>query len=99
VVNQWPDKKFFGVFTGKRCDGSITSAPGSDLLFPLPGGTHFIHGALAEPLSVAARAVSKADIHPESTVTIVGAGTIGLMCLILARVRKPAYTVVVDING
>jgi 2-desacetyl-2-hydroxyethyl bacteriochlorophyllide A dehydrogenase len=96
VVNQCPNKKFFGVFTGNGAMAQYVSAR-SDLLFPLPGGTHFIHGALAEPLSVAARAVSKAEIHPESTVTIVGAGTIGLMCLILARVRKPAYTVVVDI--
>ena len=96
VINQCPDKKFFGVFTANGAMAQYVSARG-DLLFPLPDGTDFIHGALAEPLSVAARAVSKADIHSESTVTIIGAGTIGLMCLILAKIQKPRYTVVVDI--
>jgi 2-desacetyl-2-hydroxyethyl bacteriochlorophyllide A dehydrogenase len=96
AVNQCPEKKFFGVFTANGAMAQYVSAR-SDLLFPLPGGTDFIHGALAEPLSVAARAVAKAEIHPETTVTIIGAGTIGLMCLILARIRKPTYTVVVDL--
>ena len=96
VINQCPDKKFFGVFTANGAMAQYVSARG-DLLFSLPVGTDFVHGALAEPLSVAARAVSKAEINPETTVTLIGAGTIGLMCLILARVRKPACTVVVDI--
>lgn len=96
VINQCPDKKFFGVFTANGAMAQYVSAR-SDLLFPLPDGTEYIHGALAEPLSVAARAVNKAGIHPEKTVTIIGAGTIGLMCLILARAKRPGHTVVVDL--
>jgi 2-desacetyl-2-hydroxyethyl bacteriochlorophyllide A dehydrogenase len=96
AVNHCPEKKFFGVFTANGAMAQYVSAR-SNLLFPLPGGTDFIHGALVEPLSVAARAVAKAEIHPETTVTIIGAGTIGLMCLILAKIQKPRYTVVVDI--
>jgi threonine dehydrogenase-like Zn-dependent dehydrogenase len=96
VINQCPDKKFFGVFTTNGAMAQYVSAR-HDLLFPLPKGTEYVHGALAEPLSVSARAVSKADIQPGSTVTIIGAGTIGLMCLILAKVKKPRTIVVVDI--
>lgn len=96
AVNQCPDKKFFGVFTVNGAMAQYLSVR-SDLLFPLPGSTEFVHGALVEPLSVAARGVAKADIHPEDTVTIIGAGTIGLMSLILARMKRPKSTVMVDI--
>jgi 2-desacetyl-2-hydroxyethyl bacteriochlorophyllide A dehydrogenase len=96
VVNQCPEKKFFGVFAVNGAMAQYISAR-SDLLFPLPDGTEYAHGALAEPLSVSARTVSKAAIRPESTVTIFGAGTIGLMCLILSKALKPKYTVVVDL--
>ncbi len=96
AVNQCPDKKFFGVFTVNGAMAQYINAR-SDLLFPLPDETEYIHGALVEPLSVAARGVAKADIHPESTVTIIGAGTIGLMSLILAKMKRPKSIVVVDI--
>ena len=96
VINQCPDKKFFGVFTDNGAMTQYVSAR-SDLLFRLPDGTEYIHGALAEPLSVAARAVNKADIQPEKTVTIIGAGAIGLMCLILSKAKRPRNMVVVDL--
>ena len=96
AINQCPEKRFFGVFTANGAMAQYVAAR-SDLLFPLPDGTEFLHGALAEPLSVSARAVSKADIRPEDTVAIIGAGTIGLMSLILSKIRKPRYTVVVDL--
>ena len=96
AVNQCPDKKFFGVFTVNGAMAQYISAR-SDLLFPLPEGTEYVHGALVEPLSVAARGVAKADIHPEDSVTIIGAGTIGIMSLILARMKRPKSTVMVDI--
>jgi len=96
AINQCPDKKFFGVFTANGAMAEYISAR-SNLLLPLPEGTDYLHGALVEPLSVALRAVNRAGIHPESTVTLIGAGTIGLMCLILAKVQKPKCIVMVDI--
>ncbi|HSB03620.1 MAG TPA: alcohol dehydrogenase catalytic domain-containing protein, partial [Thermodesulfobacteriota bacterium] len=96
AINQCPDKNFFGVFRANGAMAEYISAR-SDLLFPLPDGTDYIHGALVEPLSVALRAVNRADIQPESAVTIIGAGTIGLMCLILAKAQKPKCVVMVDI--
>ena len=96
AVNQCPDKKFFGVFTVNGAMAQYINVQ-SDLVFPLPDKVDHIHGALVEPLSVAARAVAKADIRPDSTVTIIGAGTIGLMSLILAKVKRPQSIVMVDL--
>jgi threonine dehydrogenase-like Zn-dependent dehydrogenase len=95
-VNQCPDKKFFGVFAVNGAMAQYINAR-SDMLFPLPDPCGYVHGALVEPMSVAARGVAKAGIGPESTVTIVGAGTIGLASLILAKMKKPKYVVMVDI--
>ena len=95
-VNQCPDKKFFGVFAVNGAMAQYINAR-SDMLFPLPDHSSFVHGALVEPMSVAARGVAKADIDPESTVTIIGAGTIGLASLILAKMKRPKYVVMVDI--
>jgi 2-desacetyl-2-hydroxyethyl bacteriochlorophyllide A dehydrogenase len=96
AVNQCPDKKVLGSFTTNGAMAEYISVRG-DLLFPLPIENEYAHGALAEPLSVALRAVNKADLHPETTVTIVGSGVIGLMCLILAKRQKPKSIAVVDI--
>ncbi len=95
-VNQCPDKKFFGVFAVNGAMAQYINAR-SDMLFPLPDQSGYVHGALVEPMSVAARGVAKAGIGPESTVTIIGAGTIGLASLILAKMKKPEYVVMVDI--
>jgi threonine dehydrogenase-like Zn-dependent dehydrogenase len=95
-VNHCPDKKVLGSFTTNGAMTEYISVRG-DLLFPLPIGSDYAHGALAEPLSVALRAVNKADIHSQTTVTIVGSGVIGLMCLILAKRQKPKTIAVVDI--
>jgi threonine dehydrogenase-like Zn-dependent dehydrogenase len=96
VINQCPDKKFLGVFSINGAMAEYVCVR-SDLLYPLPGGVDYIHGALIEPLSVSARAVKKAFIQPEHSVTIIGAGTIGLACLILAKKRNPGKVVMVDL--
>lgn len=51
----------------------------------LPAHVPFEHAALAEPLSVAVRAVRKGRIALGDVVTIFGGGTIGLFCLQAAR--------------
>lgn len=54
-------------------------------LYPLPPGVGPELGSLAEPLAVCVRAVNLAQIAVGSRVLILGAGTIGLMTLLLAR--------------
>jgi threonine dehydrogenase-like Zn-dependent dehydrogenase len=54
-------------------------------VFPLPPGVSPELGALAEPLAVAVRAMNRAQIVQGDRVAILGAGTIGLVTLLLAR--------------
>ncbi|MDB5057544.1 MAG: hypothetical protein JWO59_1016 [Chloroflexi bacterium] len=51
----------------------------------LPNGLSSAHASLAEPLSVAVRAVRKGRVSLGETVAIFGGGTIGLLCLQAAR--------------
>jgi L-iditol 2-dehydrogenase len=96
-INACPDKRFLGVFSTNGAMAQYVSVP-AELLVPLPADVSFVHGALGEPLSVAARVVSKAYLGPEAAMTIIGAGTIGLMCLILAKTRGARCVSVIDIS-
>lgn len=63
-------------------------APGT--VFALPASVPIERGALAEPLAVAFHAVSQGAAGPETRVVVLGAGPIGLACVIglkRARVR------------
>jgi len=53
-------------------------------VFPIPDDIPLDEAALTEPVSVALHAVDAANIHPGSTVAIIGAGPIGLLILQLA---------------
>src|SRR4051794_29184291 len=54
-------------------------------------------GALVEPFSSAVRAIERGQPGPEDNVVIVGAGPIGLMCLMAARLRGVKRVVVVEV--
>jgi 2-desacetyl-2-hydroxyethyl bacteriochlorophyllide A dehydrogenase len=54
-------------------------------LFKLPTAVTFEEGALVEPLAVAYRAVTQAQVISQDTVAILGAGTVGLLCLAVAK--------------
>ncbi len=81
---------------GLRGDGALAEvmlAPAS-MCVPLGEGVPAAHGALAEPLSVAVRAIRRAGVAPGCSVGIVGGGTVGLLALQVAR-RAGAETVLV----
>jgi threonine dehydrogenase-like Zn-dependent dehydrogenase len=61
----------------------------------LPPGIPVEYGAIAEPLSCVLRATERADLRAGGTVAIVGAGTIGLLTLQLAK-RSGAALVAVS---
>ncbi len=52
-------------------------------------------GALAEPMSVAVHACSRAGLAPGSTVLVLGAGAVGLLCAAASLVVSAAETVVI----
>lgn len=83
---------------GLMADGAlaeVTLAPAA-MCAPLADGVPVEHGALAEPLSVAVRAVRRGAVAPGSTVGIVGAGTVGQLALQVALRSGAERVVVVD---
>jgi L-iditol 2-dehydrogenase len=54
---------------------------GFDTVVKLPDSLTYEQGATIEPLSIALYAVTRAQLKPEDTVVIIGAGTIGLLVL------------------
>lgn len=65
-------------------------------LFKLPAEMSFADGALVEPLAVAYRALAQAQATYQDRVLIIGGGTIGLLCLAMAKamgVRETFITV------
>jgi L-iditol 2-dehydrogenase len=66
------------------------------LVAPLPEELSFEQGAMIEPLAVAMHAVNITPIELMDRVVIVGAGTIGLLTLLAARLRGAERIVVTD---
>ena len=86
-------------FTGATEPGAFAEyvkAP-EKMVFPLPDNVDYDSGALIEPASVGYHAVNRAPLNNNCPILIFGAGTIGIMCLIFAKLRG-FFTVVLDIN-
>ena len=64
----------------------------------LPDNVSLEYGALVEPLSVAMHAADRANLPEGSTVLILGAGAVGLLCAAISKVRKAKTVVIADIN-
>jgi L-iditol 2-dehydrogenase len=67
-------------------------------LYPIPDQLTYEAGAMVEPLSVAVHAVSLVNVHPYDTALIVGAGTIGLLTLIVLRQTAVRQIIVSDLS-
>jgi L-iditol 2-dehydrogenase len=68
-----------------------------DFAYKMPENMTYEEGALIEPLSVGMYSVKRADIKAGQTVAVLGAGTIGLMTLMAARVEGAAEIFATDI--
>ncbi|MGE5140698.1 MAG: zinc-dependent alcohol dehydrogenase [Rudaea sp.] len=66
------------------------------MLFHLPEEMTWEQGALVEPLAVAMHAVNLAPIELMDTVVIIGAGTIGLLTILAARLKGANKIIVTD---
>lgn len=91
-------RRCFGVM---KLDGSMAElvAVPARLLHRMPDGLSPAMGAMVEPVAVAHRAVSRVgNLIGGSTVLVVGAGTIGLLLLALARLHGPRRVLVSDLN-
>jgi (R,R)-butanediol dehydrogenase / meso-butanediol dehydrogenase / diacetyl reductase len=83
---------------GQQADGGLAEQMLAPAYLCVPYGDHVPPdvAALAEPLAVAVRAVRRAGIVPGSTVGVIGAGTIGLLVLQVARIAGAATVVLVE---
>ena len=62
----------------------FTAVPAKGL-HKLPDNVSFEEGAVTEPTAVSVYAIERAEIKPGDTVAILGAGTMGFLCLQVAR--------------
>lgn len=69
------------------------------LLLPLPDTLSYEHGALIEPLAVAMHAVNRTPFELMDFVVVIGAGAIGLLTLLAARLRGAGSIVVTDVSS
>jgi L-iditol 2-dehydrogenase len=65
---------------------------------PLPDGLDWELAAMIEPLSVAMHAVNLTPFELMDSVVIIGAGTLGLLSVLTARLRGAGTLIVVDVN-
>lgn len=70
----------------------------ADLCFKLPDNVSLEEGAMCEPLSVGIHACRRANVGPETTALIMGAGPIGLVTLLSARAFGSPRIVIVDVD-
>lgn len=89
-----PSREIFGM---RRPGGwaELTVVPASTIVH-LPEKVSPVEGALVEPLANAVHVFSLVQERLPETVVIIGAGTIGLMCLQVARVLGAFRLVAVD---
>ena len=90
----------FGFTGSPHTDGALQESvvvPARGL-HPLPPGMPFHMGALVEPTSIAVHAVRRSGLQPAETVTIIGAGPIGLLILAVCRAYGATEVHVTDID-
>ena len=97
VYNLCPHIRFTGSphTDGALQDAVVVPARG---IHPLPDGMPFSLGALVEPTSIAVHAVRRSGLQPGETVTIIGAGPIGLLILAVCRAYGAGAVYITDID-
>ena len=91
--NRCPTRILFGV-TGRGGCAEFATIPAYSA-YILPNDVPSAVGALAEPLAVCVRGLHRGRVQSGQRVVILGAGTIGLMSLLGARMAGAAETLVV----
>jgi L-iditol 2-dehydrogenase len=88
-------------YLGSRSNGGFAefvAAPVWNLL-PIPENVPFEEAAMVEPAAVAAHALRQAGVNPGDVVLIFGAGPIGLIMGMWARLWEAGETLLIDIDG
>ena len=87
-------------YYGSRCDGGMQDyIVAKDFnLIELPDNISYHAGAMVEPTAVCLHAVKKIDLNGK-TLKVYGAGTIGLLCCMIAKVRGAKEIIVFDVDA
>ncbi|XVF54049.1 hypothetical protein PTKIN_Ptkin05aG0150300 [Pterospermum kingtungense] len=95
--NLCPEMKFFAT---PPVHGSLAHqvVHPADLCFKLPDNVSLEEGAMCEPLSVGVHACRRANIGPETSVLVLGAGPIGLVTMLAARAFGAPRIVLLDVD-
>jgi L-iditol 2-dehydrogenase len=67
-------------------------------IFRLPDGLSFEQGAVIDPASIALHVANRGNVAPGDTVSVIGAGAIGLLCGDAARIRGAARVILFERN-
>jgi 2-desacetyl-2-hydroxyethyl bacteriochlorophyllide A dehydrogenase len=70
----------------------------AEVVYRLPAGVEPAMGALAEPLSCAIHAVDRAQLRSGDSVAIIGAGALGLLIMVVARLAGATRVIVSDLD-
>jgi L-iditol 2-dehydrogenase len=100
-TNLCGNREVLGVSCGDyRRDGAFAeyvSVPGH-IVYRLPESISFAEAAMLEAVSVAVHAVSLAEVDPNSVALVMGAGTIGLLCLQVLRAAGCSRVYIADVD-
>ena len=80
-----PEGKLLGITASGGLAELVDAPPAS--LHRVPSGVEALIASLAEPLAVCVRAIHLAELEVDSRVLVLGGGSIGLLCGLLARER------------
>ena len=91
------NRKGLGMMSTNGAMAEAVRVP-QQLLYPMPEGMAWEQAALVEPLAVALRAVNLTPLTLMGTVAVIGAGTIGLLVVLAARLRGAGTILVTDLS-
>ena len=94
--NLCPEVRFFATPPVDGVFQEYVTHP-ADLCFPLPNHVSTMEGALIEPLAVGFHAANQGGAHIGQTAVVMGAGCIGLMCMMALKAEGVSRVFVVDI--
>ena len=96
-INICPSRKFLGTFSTNGTLGEYIILSQENVL-PLPEEVSYKAGALIEPTAVAYSAVKMAGNVEGKTVMVIGAGTIGLLVMMVAKYYKAKTIIATDLS-